>query len=56
VLGPVGGDTGLAEGKGVCAGIVTDPNGGTMIGGLVIRGTLQPSGTPVGPVYVSPTP
>ena len=55
-IAPVCGETALADGKGVCTGTVADPSGGILIGGLVVRGTLHPSGTQLGPVYVSPTP
>jgi hypothetical protein len=54
-IGPVCGQGTLVDGRGVCTGTLTDPSGGLLIGGLLIVGTLQPSGTPLGPIPVSPT-
>jgi hypothetical protein len=54
-IGTICGDTALANGQGTCTGTLVDPSGAVLIGGLVVRGTLQPSGTQLGPVHVSPT-
>lgn len=54
-LGPICDQGTLTDGSGVCSGTITDPSGAPLVGGVLIGATLQPSGTEVGPVPISPS-
>src|SRR5579859_7475825 len=44
----------LVDGSGSCRGVVTNA-AGPVIGGAFVTATLQPSGTQLGPISISPT-
>jgi hypothetical protein len=45
----------LLDGAGTCSLEVTDAAGFFLAGGVYMAGSLQPSGTPLGPVFANPT-